>query len=103
MTYKDILESKKKYLADLIDAREKGLVNIGTPERIEETEMIIAALEKQVAKEPSLWGDGYADGELVYDMYDCPGCDKSYELYYEKYDCCPKCGQVFDWTGIRLE
>ena len=26
----------------------------------------------------TLWGDGYSNGELVYDMYDCPNCGKHY-------------------------
>ena len=54
-------------------------------------------VEKATPKKPNLWGDGYADGELVYDMYDCPNCGKSYEIEYEKYDYCPHCGQALDW------
>ena len=50
---------------------------------------------------PTLWGDGYADGELVYDMYDCPNCGKQYELYYEKYDYCPNCGQRIDRSELE--
>lgn len=49
MTYKELLESKKKYLEGLMLAKKRGLDNIATPEHIEETELIIAALEKQAA------------------------------------------------------
>ena len=64
---------------------------------------IIVALGKQVANKPDLWGDGYADDVLVYDMYDCPYCGKSFELYYEQTKCCKECGQLFDWTGIDID
>jgi len=60
-------------------------------------DMAINAIEKQIAKKPDVWGDGYADGQLVYDMWNCPTCNKSYELDYDKYDYCPHCGQHIDW------
>ncbi len=57
------------------------------------------AVEKQRAKKPNIWGDGYDDkGNMIYDMYDCPNCGKSYELDYEQYDYCPHCGQHIDWS-----
>ena len=39
-------------------------------------------------------GDGYADGELVYDMWSCPICGKRFEEWEEKPDWnfCPNCG-----------
>lgn len=64
---------------------------------------VLEAREKQIAKKPNLWGDGYADGVLVYDMYDCPNCDKHYEVDYEKYDYCPNCGQKLDWQQKEAE
>ena len=60
-------------------------------------DMAIAALEKQIPKKPYFEGDGYADGQLVYDTWICPNCEKRYEVYYEEYDHCPKCGQAIDW------
>lgn len=59
--------------------------------------------DKTKAMKPDLWGDGYADGHLVYDMYDCPNCGKQYELDYEQYDYCPNCGQKLDWTVLEGE
>jgi len=48
-------------------------------------------------KKPHLWGDGYADGHLVYDMWNCPNCEITYEVDYDEYDHCPACGQAIDW------
>ena len=57
------------------------------------------AVEKQVAKKPSFEGDGYdPDGNLVYDTWICPCCEKHYEVDYEEYDYCPSCGQRIDWS-----
>lgn len=59
---------------------------------------IIEALEKQIPKKPDFEGDGYADGQLVYDTWICPHCEKKYEVDYEEYDFCPNCGQAIDWS-----
>lgn len=50
-------------------------------------------MEKQNAQIADLSGDGYADGHLVYDTYECPNCGEHYELDYEEYEYCPNCGQ----------
>jgi len=64
---------------------------IGTVEECRE------AVEKQRAKKPNIWGDGYDDeGNMIYDMYDCPNCGKSYEIEYEEYKHCPECGQAIN-------
>ena len=70
----------------------KEYESIGTPSECRE------AMEKQKAKRPSYSGDGYADGHLVYDTYECPNCGKQYEVDYDDYDHCPNCGQRFDMT-----
>lgn len=62
-------------------------------------DMAIEALEKQIPKKPDLEGDGYADGQLVYDTWICPNCEKRYEVDYEKYDHCPNCGQSILWES----
>ncbi len=50
---------------------------------------------------PHIWGDGYdKEGNIIYDMYDCPGCGKSYEID-DKYKHCPECGQAIDWRGLE--
>ncbi len=50
-----------------------------------------------VPKKPNIYGDGCDDdGNLIYDTYDCPNCQTSYEMEYEKYDYCPYFGQALD-------
>ena len=55
-------------------------------------------VEKETSKKPDYEGDGYSDGELVYDTWICPNCGKSYEVDYEEYERCPHCGQMIDWS-----
>lgn len=65
-------------------------------------EECLEAREKQKGKKPNIWGDGYDDkGNMVYDMYDCPGCGKSYEIGYDDYRYCPECGQSIDWGDSK--
>lgn len=60
---------------------------------MEALDMAISALEKQIVKTPDYEGDGYADGQLVYDTWICPNCGKDYEVGYDDYEYCPNCGQ----------
>lgn len=76
----------------------KDLSDRGYPTYKDAKQLAIKALEKQIPQPPDFWGDGYSDGELVYDMWDCPGCGESYEVECDKYDYCPKCGQAIDWN-----
>lgn len=70
--------------------------DIGTVEECRE------AREKQIKKKPSIWGDGYdSEGKMIYDMYDCPNCGKSYEIDYSDYEYCPECGQAIDWRILK--
>ena len=59
-------------------------------------EIAIEDMEKQIPKKPDIEGDGYADGQLVYDTWICPNCEEHYEIDYDYYDYCPKCGQAID-------
>lgn len=61
-------------------------------------ELISELVEKETPKKPDYEGDGYSDGELVYDTWICPNCGKSYEVDYEEYERCPHCGQMIDWS-----
>lgn len=55
--------------------------------------------EKNTSKKPNFEGDGYDEsGNMMYDTWICPNCDKHYELDYEEYDYCPNCGQRIDWS-----
>ena len=62
-------------------------------------ENVIKALEKQVPRSPIFEGDGYSDGEMVYDRWYCPRCNMDYDAEYEKHDYCPICGQSIDWSS----
>lgn len=65
---------------------------------------ILEALEKQIPKKPYFEGDGYADGELVYDSFICPNCGMNYEYYDETYQIehCSFCGQALDFGGVNI-
>ena len=54
-------------------------------------------VNKETPKKPDYEGDGYSDGELVYDTWICQNCGKSYEVDYKEYERCPHCGQMIDW------
>lgn len=57
---------------------------------------LLEAVEKQTAKKPDYEGDGYSDGQLVYDTWICPSCGQHYEVDCDSYDYCPNCGQHID-------
>ena len=61
----------------------------------------IEALNRMIPKVPNVYGDGCSDGEIVYDMWECPRCGTSFEIEYEKHDYCPNCGQAIDWSDYR--
>lgn len=63
----------------------------------------IEALEKRIPQKPVLEGDGYWNGELVYDTWTCPSCGEPYEIDYSKHDYCPMCGQAIDWGEVENE
>ena len=46
-------------------------------------------------------GDGYADGEMVYDTARCPNCDHLFEECSGEFDFdyCPNCGQALRWNN----
>ena len=85
----DCLKADKEYLTDM-------KICDG-----EEIDIAIKALEKQIPKKPNIEGDGYADGQLVYDTWICPFCGKHYEIDYDSYDYCPNCGQHIDRSELN--
>ena len=86
------MDNYKTYVADGVAIKALKAVQqyrkIGTVEECRE------AREKQKQKAPDYEGDGYADGELVYDTWICPNCGERYEVDYDDYEHCPKCGQA---------
>lgn len=106
MTYEEkqkAMMRAKKWIQDVIDYHQDvldGEEPDNTEKAIfEECEVILNALEKQIPKEPDYEGDGYWNGELVYDTWICPNCGKVYEVDYDNYKYCPKCGQAIDLGG----
>ena len=65
-------------------------------------DIAIEALEKQIPEVPNYEGDGYINGELIYDTWICPCCGRYYELdCNDDYIYCPQCGQRIDWTTLE--
>ena len=53
-------------------------------------------VELHTPKQAVYESDGYSDGEPVYDTWICPNCGYRYEVDYEEYERCPKCGQAIN-------
>lgn len=62
-------------------------------------ESALKALEKQQPVRVDYEGDGYSDGQLVYDTWICPNCGQRYEVDYDNYNYCPNCGQHIDLSN----
>ena len=61
--------------------------------------ILLELVDKATPNKPSYEADGYDEnGELIYDTWICPNCDKKYEVDYDEYDHCPNCGQAIDWS-----
>lgn len=60
-------------------------------------------VEKETATTPDIEGDGYYKGELVYDTWICPRCGTRYEIGYDEYEYCPKCGQHIHLDSLEQE
>lgn len=74
----------------------KEFSKIGTVEECRE------AVEKQTPKAPDYEGDGYDNkGELIYDTWICQNCGERYEVDYDDYEHCPKCGQAIQWENLE--
>ena len=55
-------------------------------------------VEKATPNKPNYEAYGYSESELVYDTWICPSCRTRYEVDYDEYDYCHKCGQRLDWS-----
>lgn len=95
--YYSNLENCKKEI-QACEIAVKALEEVQQYRQIGTVQEFRAAMEKQTAKKPDYEGDGYSEGQLVYDTWICPCCGQHYEVDYDSYDYCPNCGQK-----IRLE
>ncbi|HJB19834.1 MAG TPA: zinc ribbon domain-containing protein [Candidatus Bariatricus faecipullorum] len=81
--------NKKQELVDRLAQYEDAGLN---PEEIQELK------QRDKAKVPDYEGDGYDDdGNIIYDIWICPNCGEKYEVDYDDYKFCPKCGQRIKW------
>lgn len=104
MTEKEAIQFQKAFfmMVDSEKGKEACEVAIKALEEVQEyraigtLEEVRNAAEKQKPKKPDYEGDGYADGQMVYDTWICPNCGKRYEVDYDDYAYCPKCGQAID-------
>lgn len=69
-------------------------------ERVNEcTDVLQELVDKETPKKPDYEADGCdRNGEIIYDTWICPNCEKKYEVDYDIYDRCPNCGQAIDWS-----
>lgn len=101
-----LIQIENKALPDGIEAIKiaiKALEEMQQYRQIGTVEECREAVEKQNSKNPDYEGDGYSNGQLVYDTWICPCCGHHYEVDYDDYDYCPKCGQKIDWSDEELD
>lgn len=82
--------------SELIETAVKALEEVQEYRKLGTVEECREAVRKTKPEKPDLEGDGYADGEMVYDTWYCPNCGQWYETDYDDYKYCPECGQKID-------
>lgn len=92
------LSMTKEELTEAMGMATKALEEIKQYRALGTVEECCESAEKQTAKKPDYEGDGYSDGQLVYDTWICPSCGQHYEVDYDRYDYCHICGQHIDWS-----
>lgn len=100
------LQNKNIKIAEQILAHCKVLHQddgfVRAEETIENSRLIIDALEKQIPKGPCFVGSGAnADGNEVYGWWQCPSCGEEYDYDYDRYGYCPHCGQAIDLSETQ--
>lgn len=73
----------------------KAVRKVGIQVNKEELQRLI---DKATPVKPEYETDRYANGVLVYDTWLCPNCKTRYEVDYDEFEYCPKCGQCIDWS-----
>lgn len=88
------------HLSDFTDQEEVLIANENYKKQLDTLNELV---EKETATTPDIEGDGYYKGELVYDTWICPRCGTRYEIGYDNYEYCPKCGQHIDLESLEQE
>lgn len=71
--------------------------SVGTVEECRE------AREIQTPEAPDYEGDGCdKDGNIIYDTWICPNCGERYEVDYDDYEHCPKCGKAILQENLEV-
>lgn len=72
-------------------------------ELIAALDMGIKAIDRNIAQKVLYISDGYFNGELVYDMAECPNCNNEFEDGYKNWRTpfCPNCGQALKWGNAE--
>ena len=96
-------EIHSQVLRDATDVAIQALEEVQQYRKIGTVDECREAMDKQTSKSPDYEGDGYSNGQLVYDTWICPCCGHHYEVDYDDYEYCPKCGQHIDWRNENEE
>lgn len=96
MTYEEVMD-RCSIIRDTLTSGHSIAIK-PTLENIEWVTMCAEAAEKQIPKKPHFEGDGYWNGEIVYDTWVCPNCDAGFETETDMHKYCPNCGQAIDWS-----
>lgn len=61
------------------------------------------ARNMQTPEAPEYEGDGCdKDGNIIYDTWICPNCGERYEVDYDDYEHCPKCGKAILQENLEV-
>lgn len=84
MTTKELVKDLKEHIG----------CGVEVPLYDEELEVVVNALEKQIAKKLERYSSNIV-GEMT---FNCPSCNLEYYVTdYEDFNYCPNCGQKIDW------
>lgn len=76
---------------------------VDSQKKMDALNMAIKSLEKETPRMVHYEADGYADGEWVYDMAECPGCGnrmtEDNDDIWDVATYCPECGQRIIWEA----
>lgn len=84
-----------KTLEDAVVSGKTGSLRRWAKDTIENSTIIIEALEKQLAKKPIEVNDAYTPKVGEFRVAKCPNCGHEVS---DRFDVCLDCGQKLDWS-----